>query len=458
MPNQAIHSALYPPAVKPSARALPLLPFIARFVRNPLRSLPRAVYEQPIVTYGRKRTLVTWVTAPDLTERILVKEPATFPRTRLDRRVLRPIVGEGLLTAEGDNWRWQRKMAAPMFRPSELTDYVPSMVQAGEEQVAKWRRMGQHFITELSDDMTETTFAVIARTILAGIDESEGAEIKRAGRAYLDPIAWEVAAALLLLPLWVWHPGKRRMAQAAIDSRAVVSRLLAKRRSDPDAKDDLVARMLAARNPQTGEVMSDAQLVDNLATFLLAGHETTAKALMWTLYVLSRAPQWQEMVRDEINAVCGTRPIVAEDLDKLDITSRVLKEAMRLYPPVPVITRVNAVDVELGGEPLISPTLIVMPIYAIHRHETLWDDPGRFDPDRFLPEREAQYPRTQFMPFGYGPRVCIGAAFAMMEAKALLATFVRSARFIWDGKHNPEPVSRVTLRPSGGMPMIVEPI
>jgi cytochrome P450 len=309
------------------------------------------------------------------------------------------------------------------------------------------------------DDMTETTFAVIARTILAGIDESEGAEMKRAGHVYLESIMWKVAAAMLQFSERAWHPGKRRMQRAAADSRAVVQRLLDKRRrasgDGGDTGDDLIARMLAAKNPQTGCPMSDGQLIDNLGTFLLAGHDTTAKALTWALYLVARAPEWQERIRAEVAEVTGGGPLSAAQCDRLIVTRQVLKETMRLYPPVPIMTRVNTSAIELGGKHIDKTSLIVLPIYAIHRHEALWDDPNRFDPDRFLPEREARYPRTQFMPFGFGPRVCIGAAFAMTEATALLATFVRAARFTWDGRHEPEPISRVTLRPKGGMPLNV---
>ncbi|MGQ0457458.1 MAG: cytochrome P450 [Hyphomicrobium sp.] len=450
---------LYPPKVTPAARALPLLPFLARFVRNPLRSLPRAVYEEPIVLYGGKRPLVAWVTAPDLTDRILVKEAASFPKTRLDRRVLRPVVGDGLLTAEGEHWRWQRKLASPLFRHNELLGYVPAMVDAASEQLARWRAKGDSSIAEIDADMTETTFTVIGRTVLAGINEAEGAEIKRAGHAYLDPIAWEVAAALLLLPETMWHPGKRRMRQAALDGRAVVQRLLDQRRKAGAEGDDLVARMLAADNPNTGQPMTDAEIVDNLGTFLLAGHETTAKALTWTLYLLARAPEWQTRVREEVQRVTGGGAILAEHVTDLTITQRVLKESMRLYPPVPIMTRANPHgEVTIAGKTLPAPTLIVLPIYAIHRHRALWEDPDRFDPDRFLPEREDKYPRTQFMPFGYGQRVCIGAAFAMIEATAILARLVQGASFKWDGRHAPEPVSRVTLRPRGGMPLKVTPL
>jgi cytochrome P450 len=336
--------------------------------------------------------------------------------------------------------------------------YVPIMVEAADERVARWKAHGTEFVTDVERDMTETAFSVIARTILAGINEAEGDAVKRAGRAYLDPISWEVAAALLMLPEKLWHPGKRRMRRAAADTRVIVQNLLDQRRKAGIGGDDLVTRMLTARNPDTGQPMPDDRIVDNLTTFLLAGHETTAKALTWTLYILSRAPEWQERVRDEIRTVAKSGRIGPLTISKLPLTSRVLKESMRLYPPVPVITRVSTEDVELGGKHLPNPTLIVIPMYAVHRHRRLWTDPDRFDPDRFLPENEAKYPRTQFMPFGYGQRVCIGSSFAILEATAILATLLQSVRFEWDGRHEPEPVSRVTLRPKGGMPLIVKPL
>ncbi|MFT3730243.1 MAG: cytochrome P450 [Hyphomicrobium sp.] len=452
-------SALYPPTVTPASRPLPLLPFLGRFVRNPLRAIPQAVYDEPIVTYGKKRTLVAWVTDPALVENILVKNADRFPKTRLDRRVLRPVVGDGLLTAQGDSWRWQRKIASPPFRHSELLSYVPAMVDAADRCVMQWRRRpGAAFTTDVEADMTEATFNVVARTILAGISEADGDTIKRSGRAYLDPISWEVAAALLQYPETYWHPGKTRMKRSAAELRAIVKGLVARRHRDQSESNDLVARMLAAKDPETGQPMSDEIIADNLATFLFAGHETTAKALTWALYILARAPEWQERLRDEITATVGNGPITAETINKLPTLSRVLKEVMRLYPPAPVMTRVNADGIEIGGKELQNSTLIVMPIFIIHRHRALWEDPNRFDPDRFLPEKEARYPRTQFMPFGYGQRICIGSSFAILEATAILATLLRNARFEWDGKLAPEPVSRVTLRPKGGMPLIVRPL
>ena len=307
MRNLTAADALYPPTVKPSVRSLPLLPFIARFVRNPAAVAAARRLRRIRRHLRRKRPLVAWVTDPELIENILLKDAERFPKTRLDRRVLKPILGEGLLTAEGDSWRWQRKLASPLFRHSELLSYVPIMVEAADERVARWKALGSGLVTDVERDMTETTFSVIARTILAGINEAEGDAVKRAGRSYLDPITWEVAAALLMLPDKLWHPGKRRMRKAAADTRAIVQSLLDQRRKSGIGGDDLVARMLTARNPDTGQPMPDERIVDNLTTFLLAGHETTAKALTWTFYILSRAPEWQERVRDEIRAVARIR-------------------------------------------------------------------------------------------------------------------------------------------------------
>jgi cytochrome P450 len=280
--------------------------------------------------------------------------------------------------------------------------------------------------------------------------------IKRRGSDFLDRISWEVAWALVGLPPWVWHPAKRPMRNAAADLRAAISRIIARRRAPGGAVgDDLLGRLMAARDPETGEPMSDSQLADNLLTFIAAGHETTAKALTWTLYLLARAPDWQQRVREEVAAVAGVQQIAADHLSRLGVTQRVLKESMRLYPPAPVMTRMTARDVVLDGHALPAGTLLVIPIFVVHRHRRLWEDPDRFDPDRFLPEREAEHLRTQFMPFGFGPRTCIGMSFAMLEATAILATLVRAAAFGWDGRHLPEPVSRVTLRPKGGMPLSV---
>lgn len=453
----AVHApALYPPRVKPPAKLLPLPVYLARFVMNPLGALAQAVYEEPFVPYGKGRARVIWVTDPALVETILLGEAKSFAKTPIEKHVLGALLGSGILTAEDQHWRWQRKTVAALFRHAELLAYVPAIGAAAQHQLDRWRKHPRAHVADIEGDMTDTTLAVITTTILAGCDPTEAAILKHTSEAFLSHVSWPIAYRMVRLPLWLWHPGKAEMARSAADQRAAVARLIARRRTEAAPREDILAKLLKARHPDTGEPMTDDLLIDNLATFLAAGHETTAKALTWTLYVLARAPEWQDRVREEVAAVAGSGPITAEHIAKLALTQRVLKEAMRLYPPAPVLSRITADEVTFGSYRVAPGTLIIIPIYAVHRHLKLWPDPDRFDPDRFLPEREATYSRMQYMPFGFGQRSCIGSAFAMIEATVLLAELVRGARYSWDGKHAPEPVSRVTLRPKGGMPLIVE--
>jgi cytochrome P450 len=249
------------------------------------------------------------------------------------------------------------------------------------------------------------------------------------------------------------------MHRAAKQLRGSAQSVIARRRAElargGGEGRDLLSRLLAARDPESGEPMSDIQLVDNLLTLLEAGHETTAKALTWTLYLLARAPEWQAALRAEVTQVAGSKDITAAHLPSLPLLHQVLKESMRLFPPAPSLGRLFTEPFKIGGEQFDPGDLVIFPIFCIHRHRRLWVNPDAFDPERFTPEREKSYPRTQYMPFGAGPRICIGNAFAMTEAATLLATFVRAAQFDWDGKHEPEPVSRITLRPRGGMRLLV---
>jgi cytochrome P450 len=258
------------------------------------------------------------------------------------------------------------------------------------------------------------------------------------------------------LPDWLPYPGQGRMARAETEMRAAVTALVHNRQRAPDARDDLLAKLLAARDAE-GRPMPVPQLVDNLITFLAAGHATTAMALTWILYLLASAPVWAARIRAEVADVAGSAPLEAQHIDHLAVTTRVVKEAMRLYPPAPVMTRIATETVELGGRKLAKDTMIVVPIWAVHRHHSLWDDPARFDPDRFLPEPEAARPRYQYLPFGAGPRICVGMSFAMMEAVALTATFIRSTDFQRVAGPEPVPISRVTLRPRGGLKLITRP-
>ena len=447
---------LYPPTVQGSPHPLPLHRYLFRFVRNPLSSLPQAAYEERIIVYDNGRAKIVWVCDPALIEEVLLHGAERFPKTLLERRAFESSVGDGILTAQGASWRWQRRTAAPLFRPADLAGLVPAMAAAAEAQLGRWSASPAGTVQAVHRDMTETTFRVMSAALFAGSVGSEAETIIRCSDKGLSTISWDFAAVMLHFPGWLWYPGKYGRRRAAAELRAAVAQILARRRAAGFEGDDLLARLARAQDPDTGTPMSEKQLIDNLVTFFIAGHENTAKALTWALYLLARAPEWQQRIRDEVMAVAGEGQVRAEHLDKLVVTRAVLEEAMRLYPPAPAMTREAACTTELGGETIPKGANIVISIFVVHRHRRLWDDPDRFDPERFAPERRSKIARTQFMPFGFGSRTCIGASFAMMEGLAILATLLRGAEFEWDGRHLPEPLSRVTLRPKGGMPLRVQ--
>ena len=451
-----IPAPFYPSIVKAPSEPLKLIPFLLNFINNPLLVIPEAVYREKIIQYDRRVGRVAWVNDPALIKDVLLDRSELFPITPLQKRVLGPLGGKGVLTSEGAEWRWQRQMAAPLFRHAELLRYVPAMSGAAEAMLATWSSDTSGGYRSIDKDMTRLTFRVISDTVLPGGDEHIGKAIERASGDYFGSISWTFVYRFFNVPWWMPHPGRQRMLRAEKFLRTSVAQLIAARKASSAKRNDLFGRLSEAKHPQTGEPMSADLLRDSLLTFMMVGHETTAKSLTWMLYLLSHSADWTEKLRDEIETVAGTEPIGPQHIDRLQLTQQVVKEALRLYPPVPSITRHAATDLELGGRRILAGTLINIPIFALHRHRSIWRDPDCFDPNRFAPEAEAKIARTQFMPFGAGPRTCIGAAFAIIEATAVLATLIRGARYRLKATHLPIPVSRVSLAPRGGMPMQVE--
>jgi cytochrome P450 len=236
-----------------------------------------------------------------------------------------------------------------------------------------------------------------------------------------------------------------------------MQRIIAGRRATSAARRDLLDLLLAVSDTETGRRMSDSDLVNNLLTFIAAGHETTAVALTWTLWLLAKDEAVQQRLVEEVSAVMGSGAIEAAHIEELAFHRQVIEEAMRLYPPVPALARQAKAETTLGEHHVKSSTQIAIPIFALHRHVRLWENPNAFDPDRFAPDQVKARPRYAHLPFGAGPRVCIGASFAMIEAVTILAALVRAFRFQRVPGHKPKPIARVSLRPQGGMPLLIEP-
>jgi cytochrome P450 len=267
---------------------------------------------------------------------------------------------------------------------------------------------------------------------------------------------WQGLYAVMGLPRWTPFPGRGRAKRARITIHRELNRIVAARRAQASARRDLLDLLLVARDPETGRMMTDAELANNLLIFMTAGHETSSLALTWTLWLLATHPAAQQRLFEEACAVAGQAPFEARHVEGLAFTAQVIHEALRLYPPVPALTRQASGDSEIGGHRVDARTQIVVPVFAVHRHQRLWDHPERFDPERFTPDRIKARSRYAYLPFGAGPRVCIGSSFAMIEVAVMLATLVRAFRFRTAPGDGPRPIARGMLRPRGGVSLLVE--
>jgi cytochrome P450 len=257
-------------------------------------------------------------------------------------------------------------------------------------------------------------------------------------------------------PTWMPFPGQRRANKAHDYFYREIDKVVAARDANTALRRDLVDHLMAARDPDTGRAMTSAEIVMNLLSFINAGHETTTVALTWTLWLIARNEALQQRLFDEVRMVAGDEPIAAGHVEQLECCRRAIHESMRLYPPVPALVRRIKVDTRLGEHDLKASTQIVVPIFALHRHVRLWENPNTFDLDRFAPERAKERARCAYIPFSAGPRVCIGASFAMIEAVVIVATLVRAFRFQTVPNFRPKPLARVSLRPEGGIPLFIQ--
>ena len=441
-----------PVRVPPPQRRLSTLGVVRRLLRNSIELWPRETYERPLLRqrlFGRDILLVM---DPDLIEQVLVDNADAFVKADTMRRALSPALGEGILTADGARWRWQRRAAAPIFRRERIEGFLPGMIAAAERTRVRWLAAAGRELN-IAHEMMRTTFDIIVETMLSGRGTIDVDRVERGVTDHLAATGWLILLALLRAPGWTPYPGRRRAERARGYLRGELLRLAAERRQGGEPRNDLLTLLLQASDPETGQAMTDRELADNLLTFIAAGHETTALALTWTFYLLSLNPAVEDQVLDEITAVTGGRPLTPAHVEALGLTRQVVQEAMRLYPPAAIVVRQAARTVRIGSEEIAPGTPVNVPIYAVHRHRALWHDPDAFDPRRFAPEAVKARHRYAYLPFGAGPRICIGMTFALMESTAILATLLPAVRLSLRDGYRPEPRLRVTLRPAAGMPM-----
>ncbi len=428
------------------------------------------------------RREVLFVNEPVAAHEVLVERARSFEKSPGLRLLLHYLAGRGLFTSEGELWRRQRRLMAPLFAPAAAGRYARQMHDVTLRSLARLRD-GQQ--VDLAREATRITMGVVGAALFDSDTFDEADEL---GAALTTALGWvdESAASLGLvahmaaldaiaalparLEASVRRPLRERFEEPFLLKgarspalRAAIGRLdrrmqrmIDERRAAPGRRDDLLARLLAARDAEDASFagMSDRQLRDEAVTLFVAGHETTATALAWAFYLLARAPAWRERVQAEVDAL-PPGPLSFESAARLELTLRVFKEAMRLYPPVEILGRRSLEPVAIGGVALPVGAITFVSPWVMHRHEPTWPDPERFDPDRFLPEAEARRPRSAWLPFGAGPRVCIGNHFAALEGPIVLATLMRAARFEIDAAREIEPEAFATLRPKGGVPATV---
>jgi cytochrome P450 len=422
---------------------------LAKIVRNLIESWPASVYSEGLTEARFLGRRTVYVCDPVLIRQLLVDEADGLEREDFMMRALSPALGQGVLTSDGARWRAQRRTVAPMFRHDRIACFVPAMESAVAATRLRW--LAGDGRIDVLDEMMRTTFEIIGATMMP---DEPGLDVEAFGRdltAYLDRVSWKIALAMLGAPRFTPHPGCLRAARAARSLRAAVAGTIANRRRSGRDGDDLLGLMLAARDPEGSAAMSDESLVDNLLTFVAAGHETTALAMAWTFRLLAEHPAVEARVLDEIAAAGpGAAP------EALPYARQVVMEAMRLYPPAPLIVRRTLRPIRLGAVTIPAGRSIHVPVYAVHRHRALWTSPETFDPDRFAAANPAR-DKYSYLPFGAGPRVCVGMSFALTECVTILAGLLPAFRFEAGPEPRPEARFKVTLRPHGGLALRVVP-
>jgi cytochrome P450 len=450
--HEGAPAPFYPPLVKPARRPLRFPLNLIKLLHNNLELIPEAAYREPVVIAPGPPRLA-FFTGLEAVKTLLLSQHADFPKGRLQVDVLKPIFGNAMISAEAEEWRWQRAVAAPLFRHEELLGYGAVMTDAAEAAVSRWRAAPPDAVHAIHAEMMRAAFHVISHTMLAGGADDMLSAIEKGHADYYSGANWWVMYTMLGLPHWLPRPGGKSMRAHEKRLRAAVAQLVKQRRNDDTSGEDLLARMARSSDPGSGKSMADENVVDNIVAFLMAGYDTTAFALTWTLYLISQSPEWEARMLAEVEQVVGDGPVTAGHAENLTIVKQVLNESLRLFPTAPIIVRDIMEDRQFDGVKVPAGTIGIIPIYAIHRHRSYWTDPDRFDPGRFAVG--TKYSRFQFMPFGAGPRICIGAAFAMIEATIMLATFIRAAHFELERGYDPRPAGRMFLVPSDGLRMRV---
>ena len=435
--------------IPPGPKGLPLFGNLWQLVRDPL-DFPLRIARQygDVVRASIGKLVFYMLVHPEHIEYVLRGNHRNFSKDK-GTRLLSGLLGEGLLTSEGELWRRQRRLSQPAFQLDQVERYSEVMVSYAEQMLLKWRP-GQ--VRDIHIDLMKLTLEIVAQTLFSanveGKAEAVGESMETVMNYFASPIIW--------FPWWqkLPTPGNRRFKSAVQQLNSIIYDTIARRRSGETQGNDLLARLVAARD-EDGSHMTDKQLRDELVTLFLAGHETTELALSYTFYLLAGHPDADARLAAELDKVLQGRPPTHADVRRLPYTEWVVRESMRLYPPATSIGREALTDCEIGGYFVPKGTQIALMQWVVHRDARWFDDPETFRPERWDNDLARRLPRCTYFPFGDGPRICIGNQFAMMEAILVLATVAQRYRLSLAPGFALELLPSVTLRPKTGVRMVL---
>lgn len=407
-----------------------------------------------VVSYRLGLIRFTLISHPEHVKHVLQDNHRNYTKGFVLRNLLAPLLGEGLFTAEGEHWLRQRRLMQPVFHHKRIDAFGAIMTAETLKMLDGW---GQHAETDrpidIAGEMMRLTLTIVTRALF-GADLGERArQIDHAFSIASEHLTYRFDHPLYP-PTAVPTPRNRRFRAALRALDAIVYDLIAERRRTGEDTGDLLSMLIFARDEETGASMSDRQLRDEVMTLLLAGHETTANALTWSWHLLARHAEAEARLHAEVDTLEGCVPTVS-DLQRLPYARMVVEEAMRLYPPVWITHRQAIGDDQIGGFRIPAGRIVVVAPWVTHRRPDIWPDPEAFNPERFSPERAAERPRGAYIPFSLGPRQCIGMGFALTEAQLALLTAAQRFRLCQPPRHLVEPEPLLTIRPRGGLPMLV---
>jgi cytochrome P450 len=425
---------------------------------NPFEIIPLQAFEQPFYVFKSILGRVLMVNDPEGVRRVLLDNVANYPKEKLGDEFFTAMFGEGLLSAPGPKWRNHRKVMAPSFGTRSVESYAPAMVETTVAFAKHWDALPESAEMDIVAEMNALTLKIICRTMFS----SDAEELAAHAAEALEFAQKSMEFGLLdVLPLI--GPPRIRRKQDAICARfksmdAAIYRLIGEREKiRNEAPKDFLTRLVAAKDPDDGAGLNATEVRDEVITIFMAGHETTAVTMTWVWYLLSQHPVEEAKLHEELDTVLGGRMPTVDDLPNLPYTRMIIEEAMRVYPPAPGLSLRQAKEAdELCGFKVTPGLQIIVSPWILHRHRRLWNDPERFDPTRFSKELSEKRPRFAYLPFGGGPRVCIGATLAMTEATLILAVLAQRFRLRLKEPQEIKLKARITLRPKNGMLTILE--